>query len=161
MDTSQGTTDNPWGESLPAKLLRDGWTPHGFANSNVVVALPPGVIGRFNDKGVLNAGVPKLGAFFTATLHSNAKFTQDRKSALDFVEHLAKKKGATPVDAATYRYFVDPTESRNDSRILTFYVIGIPGAVVVVTLRRPPDAPPSEVVEKIRQAIPYIVGELA
>src|SRR5690348_16668952 len=102
METQPGTTDNPWGESLPAKLLRDGWTPHRFANSNVVVALPPGVIGGFNHKGVLNGGTPKLGAFFSATLHSNSKFTQDRKSSLDFVEHLAKKKGATPIDVSTY-----------------------------------------------------------
>jgi hypothetical protein len=161
MNPSQPASENPWGESLPAKLLRDGWTPHCFPDSAVMVALPPGVIARFNDKGVLNAGSPGLGAFFTATLHANSKFTQNRKSALDFVEHLAKKKNAQPIDVATYRYFVDPAESRNESNIITFYVIGIPGAVVVVTLSRPPNAPPSELVERIRNAIPYIVGELA
>jgi len=160
MDTSGNKSENPWGESLPVNLLRDGWTPHCFPNSTVMVALPPGVIGRFNDKGVLHGGTPKLGPFFSATLHSNPKFTQDRKSALDFVATLARKKGATAVDVATYRYFVDPTESRNDSRVMTFYVIGIPGAVVVVTLSRPPDAPPPELVERIRGAIPQIVGEV-
>ncbi len=161
MDTSKRETESPWGESLPLKLLRDGWTPHCFPNSTIVVALPPGVFVSFSDKGVLKGLARREGRFFTATLHSNSKFTQDRKSALDFVQNLAKKKGATAVDVATYRHFVDPTESRNDSRITTFYVIGIPGAVVVVTLSRPPDAPPSELVERIRQAIPYIIGELA
>jgi hypothetical protein len=40
-------------------------------------------------------------------------------------------------------------------------VIGIPGAVVVVTLSRPLDAPPSGLIELMRRTIPYIVGELA
>jgi hypothetical protein len=153
--------ENPWGKSLPVELMRNGWTPHCFPNTKILVLRPPGVMGVFNDKGVLNGGTRVLGPFFSATLHSNRHFTSNRKSALDFVDHLARKKGAKAVDVATYRYFVDPTESRNDSRIITFYVIGIPGAVVVVTLSRPPDAPPSELVERIRQAIPQIVGEVA
>ena len=160
MHASKDKADGPWGESLPAKLLRDGWTPHCFPNSAVVVVLPPGVTGRFDEKGVLHGFARGPGRFFTATLHARPQFTKNRALALGFVETLAKKKGAVPIDVATYRYFVDPTEARNDSTIITFYVIGIPGAVVVVTLSRPLDAPPSEPAERVREAIPQIIGEL-
>jgi len=160
MEPSDDKSENPWGESLPVKLLREGWTPYCFPGSTVIVALPPGVVGRFSEKGVLRGVARREGAFFTATLHSNSKFTQDRKSALEFVQNLAKKKGATAVDVATYRYFVDPTEARDDARVITFFVIGIPGAVVVVTLSRPTEGAASELVERVRQAIPQIVGEV-
>ena len=152
-------SENPWGESLPVKLLRDGWTPHSFPKSTIVVALPPEVAVQFDDKGVLHGFARGLSHFFTATLHTNPRFTKNRELALEFVGNLAAKKGAKTVDVATYRYFIDPTEGREDSRIITFCVIGIPGAVVVVSLSRQPDSPPSELVESIRHAIPQIIGE--
>jgi hypothetical protein len=161
VENLQSESENPWGESLPLKLLRDGWKPHCFPNSTIMVVLPPEVFVSFSDKGVLNGLARREGPFLTATLHSNPKFTRVRQSALDFVAHLANKKRALAIDVATYRYFVDPTEARDDSRIITFYVIGIPGAVVVVTLSRPLDAPPSGLIERMRRTIPYIVGELA
>jgi hypothetical protein len=99
-----------------------------------------------------------LRRFITATLHTNPKFTQSKELALKFVENLAKKKGAEPIDVATYRYFIDPKEGHEDSRIITFFVIGIPGAMVVVSLSRQPDSPPSELIKSIRHAIPYIIG---
>jgi len=142
------------------KLLREGWTPHCFPNSTVVVALPPGVTVQFDDKGVLHGFARGLGRFFTATLHTNSKFTQSKELALKFVENLAKKKGAQAIDVATYKYFIDPIEGHEGSRVITFCVIGIPGAVVVVSLSRQPDSPPSELVESIRHAIPQIIGEL-
>jgi hypothetical protein len=152
--------ENPWGESQPVKLLRDGWAPHCFPNSTVVVALPPGVTVQFDDKGVLHGFARGLGSFFTATLHTNTKFTQNKDLALQFVKNLGIKKGAQAVDVATYRYFIDPKEGRQDSRIITFCVIGIPGAVVVVSLSRQPDSAPAQHIESIRNAIPYIIGEL-
>jgi hypothetical protein len=160
MQVPENKPENPWGESAPVKLLRDGWKPHCFPNSTVLVALPPGVSVQFDDKGVLHGFARGPGRFFTATLHTNPKFTQSRDLALEFVANLARKKGAEPVDVATYRYFIDPKEGREGSRIITFCVIGIPGAVVVVTLSREPDSPPSEQVESIRRAIPQIIGEL-
>jgi hypothetical protein len=160
MNTPENRTENPWGESLPTKLLRDGWTPHCFPNSTVVVTLPPAVTVQFDDKGVLHGFARGPGHFLTAALHTNPKFKQSRELALEFVENLAKKKGAQAVDVATYKYFIDPTEGREDSRIITFCVIGIPGAVVVVSLSRQADSPPSELIESIRQAIPQIIGEL-
>ena len=160
MHTPENKPENPWGESLPVKLLRDGWNPYCFPNSTVVVALPPGVSVQFDDKGVLHGFARGLGRFLTATLHTNPKFAQSKDLALKFVENLARKKGAQAVDVATYRYFIDPTEGREDSRIITFCVIGIPGAVVVVSLSRQPDSPPFEQIESIRQAIPQIIGEL-
>ncbi len=160
MHTPENKPENPWGESQPVKLLRDGWTPHCFPNSTVVVALPPGVTVQFDDKGVLHGFTRGLGRFFTATLHTKPKFTQSKELALKFVENLAKKKGAQAVDVATYRYFIDPKEGREDSRVITFCVIGIPGAVVVISLSRQPDSPSSEHIESIRHAIPQIIGEL-
>ena len=160
MHTQENKPENPWGESLPVKLLREGWAPHCFPNSTVVVALPPGVTVQFDDKGVLHGFARGLGLFFTATLHTNPKFTQSKELALTFVDNLAKKKGAQAIDTATYKYFIDPTEGREGSRIITFCVIGIPGAVVVVSLSRQPDSPLSEEVKSIRNAIPQIIGEL-
>jgi hypothetical protein len=160
MHTPENKPESLWGKSQPVELLRDGWTPHCFPNSTVVVALPPGVTVQFDKKGVLHGFARGLGRFFTATLHTNPKFTQSKDLALKSVESLAKKKGAQVIDIATYRYFIDPTEGREDSRIITFCVIGIPGAVVVVSLSRQPDSPPSEHIESIRHAIPQIIGEL-
>jgi|GEM_PF-3920155 len=160
MNTPENKSKNPWGESLPVKLLRDGWTTHGFPNSTVVVALPPSVTVQFDDKGVLHGFTRELGRFFTATLHTNPKFTQSKELALKFVENLAKKKNAQAIDVATYKYFIDPIEGREGSRNITFCVIGIPGAVVVVSLSRQPDSPLPELIEVISHAIPQIIGEL-
>jgi hypothetical protein len=160
MNTPRPEPENPWGGSLPLKLLRDGWTPHCFPNSTVLVALPPGVTVKFDDKGVLHGFARGLGRFFTATLHTNPKFTQSRELALEFVGNLARKKGAEAIDIATYRYFIDPKEGCDGSRVITFCVIGIPGAVVVLSLSRERGSPPSEFFENIRKAIPQIIGEL-
>jgi hypothetical protein len=160
MHNSKLKPENPWGKSLPVKLLRDGWTPHCFPNSTVVVILPPGITVQFGGNGVMHAFARGLGRFFTATLHTNPKFTQSKELALKFVGNLAKKKGAEAIDIATYRYFIDPAEGCEDSRIITFCVVGIPGAVVVISLSREADSAPSELIDNIRNAIPQIIGEL-
>lgn len=160
MHTPEKKTENPWGESLPLKLLRDGWIPHSFPNSTVVVVLPSVVTVEFDGKGVLHGFARGLGRFFTATLHTNPKFTQNKSLALEFVENLAKKKGAQAIDVATYTYFIDPKEGQEESRVITFCVVGIPGAVVVLSLSRQPDSPPSELIESVRHAIPHLIGEL-
>jgi hypothetical protein len=98
---------------------------------------------------------------FTATLQINDEIKRHRELALEFVGHLAKKKGAQPIDFATYRYFIDPREEREGERVITFCVIGIPGSVVVVSLSRQHDSAPSPYVESIRRAIPKIIGEMA
>jgi hypothetical protein len=160
MHNSELKPENPWGESLPVRLMRDGWTPHCFPNSTVGVVLPPGVTVQFGDNRMMHGFAHGLGRFFTATLHANPKFTQTKELALKFVGNLAKKKGAEAIDVATYRYFIDPAEGREDSRIITFYVVGIPGAVVVISLSREADSAPSELIDNIHKAIPQIVGEL-
>jgi hypothetical protein len=117
---------------------------------------------RLRSKRVFRSGEtyrddPQPGrAIWSAPLRFHAQI----KSSLDSVTRLARKKGATAVDVATYQHFINPTEVRNESRITTFYVMGIPGAVVVVTLSRAPEAPPTDLMERIRQAIPQIVGDL-
>ena len=153
--------ENPWGESHPVALMRAGWTPHSFPNSTVGVILPPGMTVSFDQQGVLYGFADGPDPVFTATLQTNDEFKQHRELALEFIESLAKKKGARPIDFATYRYFIDPTEEREGERVITFCVIGIPGSVVVVSLSRQHDSPPSPHVQSIRDAIPKIIGEMA
>jgi hypothetical protein len=153
--------ENPWGESHPVALIRAGWTPHSFPNSTVIVILPPGMTVSFDQEGVLYGFAGGPDPVFTATLQTNDEFKQHRELALEFVGDLAEKKGARPIDFATYRYFIDPTEEREGERVITFFVIGIPGAVVVVSLSRQHDSPPLAHVESIRHAIPKLIGEMA
>lgn len=153
--------ENSWGESHPVALMRAGWTPHSFPNSTVGVILPPGMTVSFDEEGVLYGFADGPDPVFTATLQTNDEFKQHRQLALEFVGHLAKMKGTRPTDFATYRYFIDPTEEREGDRVITFSVIGIPGSVVVVSLSRQHNSPPSAQFESIRHAIPKIVGEMA
>ena len=95
----------PISASLPTALLREGWTPHRFANSDVVVILPTARIAKFGENGVLHASFSRGQVDFTATLHTNPTFKHHRESSLEFVSKLAKKKNANVVDVATYRYF--------------------------------------------------------
>lgn len=150
----------PNGASLPTALLRDGWTPHRFANSDIVVILPPARIAKFGENGTLYASFSPAKVDFTATLHTNPAFKKQREFALEFVSKLAKKKNATIVDVATCRYFADPKAGIEKSREHNFWVIGIPGAVVVVSLTRDVGCSFPPAIGRILQAIPNIIGEL-
>jgi hypothetical protein len=157
----QSSSDPPGGSaSLPSGLLRRGWVPYRFPNSDVMVVLPRPKAAQFNEKGALFALFTKGEVDFTATLHSNPVFTKQRERALEFVASLAKKKNATPVDVATYRYFADPKVGGEGSREHHFWVIGIPGAVVVVSLTRDVGSEFPPAMEEIRLAIPRIIGEV-
>jgi hypothetical protein len=150
----------PSSASLPTALLREGWTPHRFANSDIVVILPTARIAKFGENGTLYASFSRAKVDFTATLHTNPTFKHQLESSLEFVSKLAKKKNAKVVDVATYRYFADPNVSMEKSREHNFWVIGIPSAVVVVSLTRDVGCSFSPDVERIRLAIPNIIGEL-
>jgi hypothetical protein len=82
------------------------------------------------------------------------------RQALEFVAKLAIKKNAKTVDLATYCYFADPNVGIEKSRENNYWVIGIPGAVVVVSLTRDVGDSFPPAIESIRLAIPSIVGEL-
>ena len=116
--------------SLPTGLLRDGWVPYRFPDSNIVVILPPPRVAKFGDmrgNRALYASFPPGNKIdFTATLHARPGFTKRRELALDFVANLAKKKNAQAIDVATYRYFADPKIGGDGPREHHYWVIGIP-----------------------------------
>src|SRR5262249_20110675 len=120
------------GPSLPLELARRGWKPYRFRESNVVVFLPEGVAAEFDPDGVLLGLAGGKEVEFSATLHRG--FGEHRAGALDFVAHLAREKGRKVRDVGTYRYFYDPTEADVTARAMRFWVIGIPGSVVVVSI---------------------------
>src|SRR5262245_43217752 len=95
------------GPSMPLVLARRGWVPHRFGTSTVVVFLPPEVGAAFDPEGVLHGTTNGTDTEFSATLHGG--FEGSRASALDFVAHLAEKKGRPVTEAGTDRYFFDPT----------------------------------------------------
>jgi hypothetical protein len=151
----------PVSASLPTALLRDGWIPHRFANSDIVVILPRARMAKFGENGTLYASFTRDNKIdFTATLHTNPKFKNQRELALEFISQLSKKKNAKVVDLATYRYFADPTVGIEKSRENNYWVIGIPSAVVVVSLTRDVGGSFPPAIEGIRLAIPNIIGEL-
>jgi hypothetical protein len=146
------------GPSLPLDLARRGWIPYKFPGSNVVVFLPEGVAAAHDPEGVLMGSTTAKEVEFSATLHGG--FEEDRAGALGFVSHMAEKKGLRTQDVGTYRYFYDPTEAEKRARAMRFWVIGIPGAVVVVSILCNGETPVSPLLREVSQEIPHIVGEL-
>ncbi len=149
------------GPGLCLALLRGGWKCHRFPESNVVVALPHDFVAAFDDEGVLIGTLDGKSHNFSATLHSGEQFKGAPTLAYAFLDHLAHKAGATPQDKGTYRYFQDPNKTGDENLEYTFYVVAIPGAVVVVSIASPPnlDRPPA--LARIEEAIPDLIGELA
>lgn len=154
------TTANQRVTGLPTDLLRTGWKPYRFPDSDVVVILPQAMTVAFGDDGVLHGSSTDDEPDFTATLHADPRLREDREFALEFVSHLASTKGGRVVDTATYRYFSDPKTERDGLKEHAFWVIGIPGAVVVVSLTRESGSALPNLLEEVRAAIPRIVGEL-
>lgn len=146
------------GPSLPLHLLRRGWRPHRFQDSNVVVILPEEFVADFDDEGVLVGTNDGKEVEFSATLHGG--FKKDRAGALDFVTTLAEEKKLKTRDVGTYRYFFDPTDEDPNEVANRFWVVGVPGAVVVISVLGTRESAASEVLGKIRTEIPNIVGEL-
>jgi hypothetical protein len=154
----RGSTGPARGPSLPLELARRGWKPHKFRGSEVVVFLPEAMVAEFDPEGVLLASTTGKEVEFSATLH--ADFDEDRAGALDFVSYLAREKGRKVRDVGTYRYFFDPGEEKITARAMRFWVIGIPGAVVVVSILCEGKAPVSEPLREVRKELPQIIGEL-
>jgi hypothetical protein len=146
--------------SLPTQLLREGWKPYKFPKSDVIVILPQALMADFSRDGVLYASSDGKEPDFSATLHTDPHLVKNREFALEFISDLASKASTNVIDVATYRYFADPNTQREGTKEISFWVIGIPGAVVVVSLSRHVNEPYAESIEQVRQAIPQIVGEL-
>lgn len=149
------------GPGLCIALLRDGWKPYRFPHSNVVVAVPHDFVAAFDDDGVLLGTLDGRSQNFSATLHANEEFHSDPAAAYDFLDHLAEKSSVEPTDKGTYRYYKDPNLTGDEQLQYTFYVIAIPGSVVVVSIASPPDLERPDSLARIENAIPDIVGELA
>jgi hypothetical protein len=149
------------GVGLCTALLREGWKCHRFADCDIIVALPHDFLAAFDSEGVLIGTIDGSSHNFSATLHRNEAFTADPKSAYRFVDHLAQKSGATPLDKGTYRFFRDPNVTGDDQLHYTFYVIGIPGAVVVVSIASTPHQERPQALKQIEAAVPDLIGEIA
>jgi hypothetical protein len=153
-----GGKEHDRGPSLPLDLARRGWVPYRFPNSNVVVFLPEGVAAAHDPEGVLMGSTTGKEVEVSATLHGG--FEEDRAMALGFVSHLAEQKGLKTKDVGTYRYFYDPTEEDRRTRSLRFWVIGIPGAVVVVSILCEGETPVSPLLQQVASEVPHIIGGL-
>jgi hypothetical protein len=149
------------GPGLCLALLRSGWKCHRFPQSNVVVALPHDFVAAFDGEGVLIGTLDGKSHNFSATLHSQEEFQSDPPLAYSFLAHLAHKSSATPIDKGTYRYFKDPKTTSDEQLEYTFYVVAIPGAVVVVSIASPPGLGRPEPLSRIEAAIPDLIAELA
>jgi hypothetical protein len=144
--------------SLPLDLARRGWKPYRFKDSQVIVLLPEGLNAAFDPEGVLIGTLDGKAVHFSATLHGG--FEGNRVGALDFVNYLAKGRGLKVRERGTYRYFFDPTDAPPKAIANRFWVIGIPGAVVVVSILGTRKRPVSDLLREIKEEIPRIVGEL-
>ena len=146
------------GPSLPLELSRRGWKPYRFPKSNIVVFLPECMAADFDPEGVLLGSSNSKDIEFSATLHRD--FEHDRKSALDFVAHLARQKRRKVQEVGTYHFFFDPTEVDITATANRFWVIGVPGAVVVLSILCNGKIPVSEPLREIHTELPHIIGEL-
>lgn len=149
------------GPGLCIALLRSGWKPHRFPGSNVVVALPHDFVASFDGDGALIGTLDGRAQNFNATLHADEGFQADPALAYEFLDHLALKSSAEPTDKGTYRYFKDPKQTGDEQLDYTFYVIAIPGAVVVVSFASATGRKRPESLARIEEAIPDLIGELA
>src|SRR5579872_1775854 len=145
------------GPSLPIDLARRGWKPYKFENSNVVVLLPETLAAAFGPDGVLYGSTSGKEPEFSATLHGGF---EERAQALDFVAHLARQRNLKIHDEGTYRYCYDPTDAPTKTVAPRFWLVGIPGSVVVISIAGTRKGPASDLLKEIWEEIPHIVGEL-
>jgi hypothetical protein len=122
------------------------------------VFLPETMAAAFGPDGVLYGSTTGKEPDFSATLHGG--FEEERTQALDFVAHLAEERSLELHEVGTYRYFYDPADAPPKEVAPRFWVVGIPGAVVVVSLSGTAKGPVSELLREVREEIPHLVGEL-
>jgi hypothetical protein len=149
------------GPGLALALVREGWRCHRFPGTDFIVVLPHDFSAAFDAEGVLMGTLDGEQPHFSATLHREEVMATNPRQAYRFLDHLANKAQASPVDKGTYRYFQDPNKTGTPDFEYTFYVIAVPGAVVVISLASPPALARPAALARIENAVPDLIGELA
>lgn len=140
-------------------LLKAGYKAHRFPKSSIAIALPQNFTAAFDSDGVLIGSLDGHSKNFSATLHSEEEFRSDPNLAYGFLDHLAEKAGVMPQDKGKSRYFKDPNLQGEDSFKFIFYVIAIPKAVVVISIASSPNFERPQILKRIEESIPDLVGE--
>jgi hypothetical protein len=140
------------------QLAQQGWRTHRFGSTNVVLLLPPELKVWFGAQGELVGSEDPPTPSLMATLQQG--FEADPSLALDFVEDLAEKRGLTCHTVGSYRCFYDPTPADPLQVHERFFIVGLPGSVVIIKMRGTRDAAATLLLNQIRAAIPHVVGEM-
>jgi hypothetical protein len=142
---------------VPVELLQRGWHPHQFGNTPVVIALPRQFTARFAADGTLEATTDKPQAELTAKLHAGF---EDPLLALDFVSDQATQRRVPVHNVGPYRCFYDPGQADPYGVALRMFVVGIPGAVVVMNLWGTREQAATPLLSEVRQMIPHLIGRI-
>jgi hypothetical protein len=118
------------------------------------------LIATFDDEGVLVASLSGEDLEFSATLHRHNGIDEDRSAALEMVNMLARNRGIKPKSQGTYQYFLDATDADPNELAHRFWTIGIPGAMVVVSILAYKRGPDSALLKEVWNEVPHLVGEL-
>lgn len=149
--------------NLPAHLKRPGWMACKFLRSEVVIILPETfeiALQTPSASDFIEASSERDKDDFTATLHTDPYFLENPDFALDFVTSLAQQAGTTAIDMPPYRFFGDPNVLKEGKQEINMWVIGFPGAVLVISLAHKKGKPYTAGLEQVHQAIPQICGML-
>lgn len=144
---------------VPVELADRRWKAHQFANSPVVIALPPQLQVRFSAEGILQASMIDIPEpVITATLLRD--FHASPTLAYDFVADQAQQRGVPFHDVFPYRCLYDPTQADPYAIVNRVFLIGLPGVVIVLTIKGTHTAAATPLLNEVRQAVPHLVGDV-
>lgn len=146
------------GGSVLGDLMRRGWRPHVFGQSQVGVWLPPQFAVRFAADGKLQATIDTPQPVVTATLHRG--FEESPELAGQFVYQLSQQKQRMLHHVGTHSCFYDPTLADPNLIAERQFVIAIPGAVVNLSLYGTREFGATPLIQEVRNAVPYLVGRV-
>lgn len=140
---------------VPVELLQRGWVPHQFGDTPVVIALPGQFKVRLAADDTLEAAFQMQQAELTAKLHAGF---EEPVLALDFVSDQATQRRVPVHNVGPYRCFYDPGQADPYAVALRMFVVGIPGAVVVMNLWGTREQAATPLLSEVRQMIPHLIG---
>jgi hypothetical protein len=143
---------------IPLELANRNWRAHPFANSPVVLALPPQLQVRFTAEGVLQAAVDTPEPAITATLLRD--FVDNPNLAYDFVADQAEQRGVPFHDVFPYRCLYDPTQADPYAIVNRVFIIALPGVVIILTLKGTRESAATPLLNEVRKAVPHLVGDV-
>lgn len=143
---------------IPVELAEKGWRAHQFANSPVVIALPPQFQVRWSADGVLHATIGPPDPAITATLVRD--FVSSPNLAYDFVSDQAQQRGVPFHDVFPYRCLYDPTPADPYAIVNRIFLIALPAVVIILTLKGTREAGATPLLSEVRQAVPHLVGDV-